>query len=216
MAHALYDIFGPGLYIEAPAGDPNFMSQARMSLNILRSRPCGVALLRALSDATRATGNQTVIAKSPFSSAAYTDDISEGFLAQLRQPGTRHLVDAALPKTAQRGRGCSAIAYWSPSNRIMGSSEERPAYLPLAHELVHALHYMLGDCARPPENISEWQTKDCGLAEEEARTVGIGPYQYPAKALGPCENEFRAAFGMNPRTEYGAGQPLSGVSRTYA
>ena len=34
MVAALYDIFGPGLYIDEALDDLNFMSQARISLNI--------------------------------------------------------------------------------------------------------------------------------------------------------------------------------------
>jgi len=97
----------------------------------------------------------------------------------------------------------------------MGSSEERPAYLPLAHELIHCLHYLTGDCARPPIYKGNWDD-DSGLAEEEARTIGIGAYQWPSKALGPCENAFRDAFGMTPRTEYISGKTLASASRTYA
>src|SRR5437764_14173720 len=122
------------------------MSQARISLNILRSRDVGVELLKAIVAASKATGNTVIIEKAPLNTAAYVPNITESFRLQLKEPGTRHLCDGALELTTARGKGCCGIVKWSPSNKIMGSTEERPAYLPLAHELIHCLHYMLGDC----------------------------------------------------------------------
>jgi len=111
LAQSLYDIFGPGLHIQEPLGDPNLMSQARMSLNILRSRAIGKDLLMNIAAACKKTGNKVVIVKAPLSTAAYTDDISDTFIDRLREPGSKYLCDGALPKTTTRGKGCSAIAY---------------------------------------------------------------------------------------------------------
>jgi len=210
MPMALYDIYGPGLYIEDPQDDRNFHSQARISLNILRSRPVGVALLKAIA-AAATDKKQCIIEKSATANAVPTKDISEGFRTRLKEPGNGILVDDAYPLTVNGG--CGGIARWNPSNKIPGTEIERPSFISLAHELIHCLHFMMGDCARQPTRQFDLN-KDSGLVEEEARTVGIGVYDYPTKSLGPCENEFRAAFGLGKRTEYAPGITLAVAKRT--
>jgi Effector protein len=149
MVAALFDIFGPGLYIDEAPDDVNFMSQARISLNILRSRDCGEKLLKAICDACKTTGFTVVIEKDGAATAIPTTDTSPGFRTRLREPGNGILVDDAFALTAN-GKGCCGIARWNPANTIPGTNIERPAYLSLAHELIHCLHYLTGDCARPP------------------------------------------------------------------
>lgn len=210
MPMALYDIFGPGLYIENPPDDPNFYSQARISLNILRSRPVGVTLLKGIADAAT-NDKKVIIEKSGAANAVPTKDISDAFRTRLKEPGNGIIVDDAYPLTVNGG--CSGIARWNPSNKIPGTDIERPSFISLAHELIHCLHFMMGDCARQPTRQFDLN-KDSGLAEEEARTVGIGVYDYPTKSLGPCENEFRDAYGLPKRTEYAPGVTLAAAVRT--
>lgn len=212
MVASLYDIFGPGLYIDDPTDDLNFMSQARMSLNILRSKDVGQELLRTICDACRHSGFTVVIEKDMSATAIPTNDTSPGFRTLLRQPGNGILVNDVFKLTAN-GEGCSGIVRWNPANKIPGTTIERPSYLSLAHELIHCLHYLTGDCARPPTREFDLK-KDSGLAEEEARTVGIAAYDYPSKSLGPCENAVRAAFKQAKRTEYAPGVTLAEARRT--
>jgi hypothetical protein len=213
MGVALYDIYGPGLYIEDPPGDPGFMSQARASLNCLRSRDSGVALLKAIADACRDGKHEVVIEKSDTANAIPTEDISESFRQQLRQPGNGLLVDDAYKLVVRGKGGSSAIARWNPSNTIPGTKIERPSYISLAHELIHCLHFITGDCARAPTREFDLK-KDSGLAEEEARTVGIAAYDYPAKYKGLCENMFREEFGQSKRDSYAPGITLEEAKRS--
>ena len=166
------------IWVENCANDLNFNSQAKMALNILRSRPIGAGLLRAISVAcARGAGisrRNVVIEKAMAATAIPSDDTSDGFREQLKMPGNGSLANAAFEKTV-RGRGGSlgAIARWNPSNIIAGTTIERPSYIALAHELIHCLHFMSGDCPRAPTRQFDL-TIDSGLAEEEARTIGLG------------------------------------------
>jgi hypothetical protein len=196
-----------GISIEDPTGDYNFSSQAKAALNILRSRPIGALLLRSISQGCTGRKN-VVIEKSPTANAVPTNDTSDNFRGQLKQPGQGQLLVAgAYPLTATTG--CSAIARWNPANRIPGTTIDRPSYVSLAHELIHCLHFVTGDCYRVPV-LSFDLTSDGGLAEEEARTVGLGPYADAAMS----ENAIRAAFGLARRTEYSPGNDLSHVQAT--
>jgi hypothetical protein len=224
MPTVLYDIYGPGLYIDVPQNDLNFVGQARVALNCLRSRPLGVQLLQAIGAACAGrprrflpgrTGKRTVvIEKCATANAIPTEDTSEGFRFQLTQPGNGILADPAYPKTVRGQGGCKGgIARWNPSNTIPGTNIQRPSFISLAHELIHCLHFITGDCARAPTRQFDL-TVDSGLAEEEARTIGLGPYDYPANSEPLCENAFRAVFGLAERTEYAPGVTLAQVVRT--
>jgi hypothetical protein len=206
------------IWVENCANDLNFNSQAKMALNILRSRPIGAGLLRAISVAcARGAGisrRNVVIEKAMAATAIPSDDTSDGFREQLKMPGNGSLANAAFEKTV-RGRGGSlgAIARWNPSNIIAGTTIERPSYIALAHELIHCLHFMSGDCPRAPTRQFDL-TIDSGLAEEEARTIGLGAYDYPRFSEEFCENAFRDAFNQPKRTQYAPGITLQQAVRT--
>jgi hypothetical protein len=213
MPVALYDIYGTGLYIENPVDDPNFHSQARISLNVLRSREIGVTLLKDICAACADGKKSVVIEKSGTANAVPTTDTSDGFRLQLKQPGMGQILTADAYALVARGKGgASGIARWNPANVIPGTTIERPSYVSLAHELIHCLHYVQGDCYREPKLTFDL-TVDSGLAEEEARTTGLGPYKDIA-VHKMSENAFRDAFGQPRRTEYCPGNTLDHVKAT--
>lgn len=213
MPTLIYDIYGPGLYIEAPAGDLNFSSQARMALNIIRSKTVGADLIRAINQAC-GSKKRVIIEKSATATAVPTNDTSDAFRARLNEPGNGILADPAFAKTVRGKRGCKgAIARWNPSNTIPGTTIQRPSFISLAHELIHCLHFITGDCPRAPTRQFDL-TIDSGLAEEEARTVGLGAYQYPTHSERFCENAIRDAFNMPLRTEYAPGVTLAAAVRS--
>jgi hypothetical protein len=222
MAVALWDVCGPGIYIDSPAGDYTFGSDARLALNCLRSRPVGLALLQAITTACngqagffgRKNKRTVVIEKAVAATAVPTQDTSVAFRAQLNMPGNGILADPAFALTVRGQGGCKgAIARWNPSNKIPGTEIERPSFLSLAHELIHCLHFITGDCGRAPTRQFDL-TKDSGLAEEEARTIGLGPYNHPHQSDAICENSIRIAFGQPRRNEYAPGVPLTQAQRT--
>jgi hypothetical protein len=212
MAITLYDINGPGIFID-DSGDTVFQNQARYSLNVLRSKPLGMDLLKGIRKACSPNGKNLVIEKSAMANAIPTKDTSEGFRLQLKQPGMGTLVDDAYPLTVRGQAGCSAICRWAFNDTIPGTAIKRPAFIALAHELIHCLHFVTADCARAPTRQFDL-TQDSGLAEEEARTVGLGPYNYSDLSETFCENAFRFIFGVARRDSYPPGVDLSAARRT--
>ena len=85
-------------------------------------------------------------------------------LARPENPGTEGGSRAVAfnEHDAQSGRGSLAACFWNPCvyNTPLGA---RPAFIGLAHELVHCLHYLRG-------------TKKAGYDDEERYTVGLPPY----------------------------------------
>lgn len=223
MAVALWNILGPGIYIDSPAGDLTFASDVRLALNCLRSRPVGLQLLQAITTACagqpgriygRRNKRSVVIEKAVAATAVPTQDVSEAFRTQLNQPGNGILADPAFLLTVRGQGGCKgAIARWNPSNTIPGTNIQRPSYISLAHELIHCLHFITGDCGRAPTRQFDL-TIDSGLAEEEARTIGLGAYDHPLHSDAICENAIRAEHGQPRRDQYAPGVTLAAAQRT--
>lgn len=216
MPLTVYNHDYPGIYIET-GGDPNFFGQAKACLNILRSRAVGKTLIERLSAASANPNKIVVIEPAPggamgMATAVPTLDTSDEFRVRLNAPGEGRLLAApAYERIVRGGAGCSGIARWNPANTIPFAGTHRPAYISLGHELIHCLHYLTADCYRKINDVVTLDPgKDSGLAEEEARTVGLGPYKDEALS----ENAIRAAFGEPKRTEYNAGNNLSHVKVT--
>lgn len=85
----------------------------------------------------------------------------------------------------------------------------RPKFIALAHELVHAYHYMSGSCARAANGGIQHQGNS-GLMEEEMRTVGFGAY----KDEELCENAIRAEHKVPLRASYSNEASFAKVTRT--
>ena len=80
-------------------------------------------------------------------------------------------------------------------NHLDSGEEARESFIGLAHELIHAYHFIYGLCARSPTGGA---MGDHGGAEEEMRTVGALAY----KDEVPSENWIRGEWGMTLRTKY--------------
>jgi hypothetical protein len=79
-----------------------------------------------------------------------------------------------------------------------------PTWVALAHELIHAFHFVSGDSEFEPTAPLPW-------LREEARTVGLGPYRNARIS----ENALRAEAGLPRRNSYAPGWDCDGVpSRT--
>jgi hypothetical protein len=219
MAVALYDINGPGVYID-DGGDAfsPYPNQARYSLNVLRSTALGLDLLKKIRNAC--TNGKSVVIENPpagpfgqMAAAIPSLDVSPAFRAQLTQPGNGNLNDPAYPLTVRGQAGCSAIVRWAFNDTIPGTTMRRPAFIALAHELIHALHFLTADCPRAPTRQMDL-SKDSGLAEEEARTIGLGPYADPGRSEPFCENAFRRLYNVARRDYYTVGVDFGTVQRS--
>ncbi|WP_179402386.1 M91 family zinc metallopeptidase [Burkholderia guangdongensis] len=95
------------------------------------------------------------------------------------------------------GGGATAIICWQPSLAAFGPSGGYiPPHVGLAHELIHALHYLTGTAIRTRQ-------------EEENLTVGcgkVGNKSFDTTNVGDlpeiCENRFRAELKLPLTTEY--------------
>lgn len=204
------------IFVEEPVTDPMFAARALIALNTLATVEVGRELFRAIKNACSAWGFQPgMLSKRVFiersttaCTAIPTTDTRATFRRSLQQPGQGQLLVAhAYARTVQRNVGCSGIVRWNPSNAVFGSQRNRPSYIALAHELIHCLHYVTGTCHRIPALTFDL-TVDSGLAEEEARTTGLFPFDNEPLS----ENAFRRAFGLPSRTEYAPGNDLSHVT----
>ncbi|HEV7267917.1 MAG TPA: M91 family zinc metallopeptidase [Falsiroseomonas sp.] len=210
-----------GIYIET--GDASFTGMVAAHIVNLRSKKLGQDLLEAISTAHKAKGHSVLIAKGARSCAIATHDISDSFLGKLAmtpmtagdlKEGTygMGLVQAVWADTVRGKGGASAVAQIDPKGGQQDIPEAFRRMVTIGHELIHALHFISADCARSPE--PKQLDTDTGLAEEEARTVGLGPYDFPAHNDTFCENAIRDAFGFAQRAFYSTGNNLSHVVRT--
>jgi hypothetical protein len=99
--------------------------------------------------------------------------------------------------------GASAIVRFNPAD---AGETKRGIHIALAHELVHAYHYVSGTCAR---QIAGGVAGNSGQAEEEMRTVGTGSCSNEI----PSENWIRREWGDDLRTTY-SGYNFSGTTST--
>jgi len=203
------------IFVEEPPDDPAFAVRALVALNTLSTVEVGRELFRLIKSACAGWGLQPGLhAKRVFierstgrCTAIPTTDTRATFRASLHQPGVgQALILHAYQRTTQPNAGCSAIVRWNPSDIVDGTQIQRPSYIALAHELIHCWHYVTGGCYRAPTLTFDLAV-DSGLAEEEARTTGLFPYDNEPLS----ENAFRLAFGLPLRTEYAPGNDLSHV-----
>jgi Effector protein len=126
-------------------------------------------------------------------------DVAQGIaLVRSLQNGlvAYHVMEHLTP-----GPGADAVAVWDPdctdAGLVLGPDAraawmQRPSWIALAHEMIHAWRIATGRCVFYPDpRIEEYY--------EEAMTVGLPPYE----RCSYTENRFRQAGGEAPRTFYG-------------
>jgi len=158
--------------------NPYFRLTVQEALNVINSKPVGSNLLAAISGANIAAG------PGGFKVKIVRPDVVGIIGSPGAEGGSR-----AVPfnETAARGGGgCLAACYWNPNiYNTPGGGGTRPAFIGLAHELVHCMHALLG-------------TMKNGYDEEEKFTVGLAPYA----DVAICENTIRAEHGLALRASY--------------
>jgi hypothetical protein len=102
--------------------------------------------------------------------------------------------------------GCGAVVTFNHEDK---GTDNRPPFVALAHELVHAFHYLSGSCYRAA-NGGIKDGGNTGLMEEEMRTVGCEKY------LGetPSENAIRQEHSIRLRTTYNDTASFANVTRS--
>jgi hypothetical protein len=124
-----------------------------------------------------------------YSNGIFNDQKDQFF--QIRPNATYYRTGAEIKHASKdtiaggNGKGTVAVVYFSNARQRLSSGLANPAFIGLAHELIHALHSLNGE-------------KKPTTEEEENRTVGLGKY---AKEKF-CENSFRKAARLSRRLHY--------------
>ncbi len=194
---------------EVPA---TFSGDVRNDLTSLISKPKGKALVAMLSKACRDKGHEVVIqyfTKGSSNCAPVNVPITNEFRRSLSEPNGVNMTElmgnkllVALGKrNGSNGpeftpnTGANAVVRYDPADAGFGEEKGRPSCIALAHELVHAYHFVNGICARQPTGGT---SGDQGGAEEEMRAVGALAYLKDP----PSENWIREEWSLKMRTSY--------------
>ena len=101
---------------------------------------------------------------------------------------------SSTPRKFNENTGASGLVLFNP-DLLAGPDGDRKTWVALAHEMVHAYHFVTGTCAR---KFTGSTNMDSGLSEEEMRTIGCAGYDGEV----PSENWFRESTGDPKRTTY--------------
>lgn len=188
----------PGINVEL---DPVFFHKTCRDLDKIASKPLGKDLLTLISKRCTGTGTgagKTVLIRhgkgSLADSAADTGATpqSDDFMRTGKKfPGT----SIQLP-----GLGASSVAEYNPDAELEYAKMcglPTPAFIALAHELTHCWHHLSGTyrLGAGADLDAQWQA---GYLQEEAYTVGLGPYA----GTRLCENAYRGEWNIKLRTYY--------------
>ena len=201
----------------------DFSGKVQNDLKDLISKPRGKQLMKMISDACRDKKHEVVIQynKGAGSNQCAPVDvpITNDFRRKLGELGgvdqNALLSNKALVATIKistvgpefvPNTGANAILRYDPDDKGFGEEAGRPSFIGLAHELVHAYHFVNGLCARAPNGSKD---QDTGGAEEEMRAVGALAY----KDEVPSENWIRDEWNLERRKSY-SGNNFTGTTAT--
>lgn len=200
----------------------DFSGKVDNDLGDLISKDRGKELLAIISRVCQAKGHEVVIqyfTRGSSNCAPVNVAITNDFRRNLSEPGinmtelmgNRELV-ALGKRTGTNGpefipnTGANSIIRYDPDDPGAGAEKGRPSFIALAHELVHAYHFVNGICARQPTGGTSGNQ---GGAEEEMRAVGARSY----KNDPPSENWIRHEWSLPERTSY-SGNDFSETTAT--
>jgi hypothetical protein len=173
-------------------------------LGELNQDKCGKQLLELLTAACEKNNQRVVIAYGSNQCAPVRLDILTDNEQRLRPKVSEwmsnpNIVQIGIDRSGPKpkfigGIGSSALVLFDP-NIEAGPDGDRPSWVALGHELIHAYHYVTGTCARP---LTGSTNDDSGLSEEEMQTIGTGGYDGQI----PSENWLRESAGSTKRTKY--------------
>lgn len=183
---------------------PTWSGRVEKILRDLKLDPCGRQLLELLSAACKQKSQKVVIAFGKNQCAPVNLNILFNNEQRLRPKlsewmSNPNIVQQGIDKSGDRpkffgGSGSSALVLFDP-DMPAGPDGERPNWIALGHELIHAYHYVTGTCARP---LTGSTNADSGLSEEEMQTIGTGGYDGHI----PSENWLRESAKFPKRTKY--------------
>ncbi len=189
MPDTLWDQNHPGIYIRTTPGKKIFFHIANNALNQIRLHPVGRGLLKTIASIALMRDEAvkvTIEKQSKPGDGSWSAPDSEQDSLAVRTGNTFTKYRA--------GAGTSCTVCWD-NEKLKCDDKYRPPFIALAHELIHAMHDIHGATYRAYDGQL---SADSGKAEEEARTVGLGPHvDEPI-----TENKIRAEHGLPLRPSY--------------
>lgn len=184
MIITLWDQGHPGIKIvTGKTSTPStFFNDVNLALNKIRSKPIGQGLLKTIAAKCLMSNKSVFIDYYQASLAGPSGAPTEAYgYQQADSEGRVYFVP---------GEGQGAAISWDPTDPGPPYSQ-RPSFVGLAHELIHALHIVHG------LQIYDTNTAE-GLAINEATVVGLGIF----KDEPFTENAIRAEHKIPARTQY--------------
>ncbi len=196
-----------GIAVTEDPAQPFYFAIVKEALQLLQMSRTGGLLLTAIAQTAPADnrGFKVLIDRVQIS----YDMAMQGNLPTIKPRGGRSYARAAQQRlgvgsdaASIPGEGVSVIIGWC-QNQVMytpklGPNSGKPHFVPppvtLGHELIHALHTLKGK-SKSGQSI---MIGDKSTSEEEAYTVGLGPYAN--KKL--TENQLRKDFNLPERLSY--------------
>jgi hypothetical protein len=160
-----------------PAKNPTFHLTVKEQLDLIGSEKVGKALLKKIHDSkVKQFGYKVCIMRADSSGTMGNDGL-------IKWHGS-NVTTASNENEARGGKGSVSAIKYNP-NVTKTPDGDRPPYIGLAHELIHAMHNLYG--------TSERET-----VEDESKVVGFGKYQNEPIT----ENKIRKEHGLKPRETY--------------
>jgi hypothetical protein len=195
------DAYTGGENIEIPT---TWKGRVEVALGELNSNPCGSQLLTMLSQACERKGKRVVIVYgnnqcAPCTIETVTDNEKRLNPKVSEWMSNANIVQIGINKTGEKPKfveneGACGLVLFNPDHPA-GPDGERPTWVALGHELIHAYHYVTGTCARALEGSTNMNS---GCSEEEMQTIGTRGYDGQV----PSENWLRASASVPDRTRY--------------
>lgn len=191
--------------------------QTQLTLKNMQEDPCGRLFIEMLSAACLRKNQRVVISFgsnqcAPVAKEVITNNdrrLEPNLAAWMANP---NIVATGVDRSGETPRfientGASALVLFNP-DLPAGPDGDRVTWVALAHEMVHAYHFVTGTC---PRVFTGSTNMDSGLSEEEMRTIGCSDYDGEI----PSENWFRESTGDPKRTTY-SGYDFSNTHSTLA
>jgi hypothetical protein len=170
----------PGIRIDDPGGASTFAATCKDSLDRIVSQPLGLRLLTELS------GRNATVTFGPWGGVAKI------YRAELPIDKGGSKAAPVSEINAKNGTGSPSGVAWNSNIWVVPGQGQRPPFIGLAHELIHAWHNAYG-------------LKKQDYDDEESFTVGIGAYMMPDPVAAPAtitENMIRLEHGIPIRHKY--------------
>ncbi|WP_175891596.1 M91 family zinc metallopeptidase [Burkholderia cepacia] len=189
----------PGVTImaEIKSEHVSFFQQVVDALAKIESKPTGRALLESIRQSGLSSGQGAGINdgfgyKVCIMPAAISTDESASYV------GGNKTKSSSADKSSTPGKGAQSVVYWNPT-LTRTPDGERPAFIGLAHELIHAQRNLYGNSIETNEALQRLGATYTNSREADEHQV-VGFWQWRDQPI--TENKIRAEHGVPQRLQY--------------